>query len=1293
MRKAFFLFLLIFAIAQLGFSTPYSLTSLPWDDYEWKKANPYILYPGSTEIFDGNTMHQSLQSLNLSNPIYDGITDSAIKTNMLSARSSYQKTLEQKDRCNSYMTINLVSYGYFSLVSGNLLIDLFSAFNSKNSKDIIFVSGVKGSEYLSLIYQNTDCMAYSSNWKSIMTSATNSVLLSQSLNNQIDKNLNLSLQKLYFSGVCEEYYSGIERVACDEIERNIQSYNKLNKNLDIDLSAFNDDISKNKPVTSKFVPIMTSLWDKDGVIILGSDILNQSDSTLNSAISVLNFKKLELENESKKVDLAITDGEKQKLYLITEGLDFDGVIGSNTDTIAQKFSILKNKQKRAKDLQNNASIPISKKSYLKDSLNNIKIAKDIVSSNSEESILLLLDAQNVVENNKKITEKEFADLEESYQSKTPSVDIAKKFSAISKLLNQTKPEDPYGTQFTDYAEARSQIKVLKEQINGYDPVTQKQADLLFLDVEKLIKNAKSDGLDTISEDLKFNLIKDSRSKTLSLEVLGDIRSSILKKAANTYSDLQSQSDRLHFLVDGVADLYYYQSKLLDAENGLFKNGNLIVDGTSIGRLSGLKNTYDRLELDLSKYKSITLSAKLVPTIIFYTNGILLDESVPYSLAVNIDNPFGLDAENVKVSVTIPQGLMFTKSDIKQGSENIIDITLNKNQLELNLKNISKYSNYQVVFDKSAILARSLSTKKFVYGTGAGGAILDKNTTIMLDTDGSLILNSSSTYIVDGNEYLGEVLSAGSHVLTSQIKLFNAYNLSYENYQTSRLGLNQVVSYDEVIKSDVDLDKVPVFISDKNDQKISRVNVLAITSHKTLNKGILSNGIYKTEVYEIKKLTNATLKISYILENVSDYINEKIILLKGVTNNSQILSLVNAAQSDLQNNDTSNAVINIQKAQNELDRLNSILVQKQSEYDSLREAVDAQYIRVSAALSNLDQKSEFYSSFLKRKNELSKTLSNSDELKQNQIEKAISTLKEVDNSWEKTTTNLASKKIFLDYNSIKSKILAHGFESDLIEEFNSFEIALGDFGSSNNLDSFVTLANSFAQVSKVGSNYESNYTNGLIEGSTTINILKNQLKNDLNLYILEYKNAKGSSYEKLFPVDPSSFDKIIKDAELIISKKGSLKELSSKNSELQLSALKIKSSLTDLKKISEDQVSSLKTLFAAKKDSVDSSQAVKIQKNIDRASAFIDTKQYVDALKLSQNTLLDLTKTNPKDQTQLIILSALTVIVLGAIAFYIIKQKKGEDKGNSKVFRKLEKVEEVADNNSPSTSQSSDEKYL
>lgn len=1301
MYKAFFLFLLIFAIAQLGFCvySQYSLSSLPWNDYQWKKENPYIVVYGSEEIYDSNNLQQSLASLDLSNSFYDSINYSTVKDNILSARGAYQNTLKQRDLCDNQITSKAAFYSIvISAFSNNVypadfLFDYFTVFKLRNG----IANSSSGAQFITILFRDKDCTSYADNWKLVMNSATGSILTSQEINNQLGKSINFSLDKLYFSGVCENDYAGPERTACDDIELNLKDYNKVNSNIEKSLMLFNTNISKNQPDTSTYFSIMSFFWSKEktvfslpsisipgqgnffsqavriGAVPLGSGIINESDSTIYSALSNLATKKSELQKKSDEVDNQTKFLSTQNLDLIKESNDFNGIIGSDTSTIAQRFSSLSKKQQSARDLVDNASIPPSKKDYLKDSLNNINSAKKLVISNQQESVLILQDTQTLVDNKKQITTKEFADLKSIYDSKNPSSDIKNEFEKIQSIVvdNNKIKSETYGMQFQDYSSVLLKISSLKSKIQGYNPATEKQADFQFEELKKLLENAKKDKLDTASADLQLSLIEDSKSKTQYLQNMKDIKSGLINRATTLYSNLQSQSEALHFQVDDVPELSSFKVDLLKYEQDLFKDGYLLIDDTTIGKLSGLKKNYADLELELSKYKSLTMASKLVPSTTFYVNGLVIDQAVPYSFAVNINNPYGIEAENVKIFVPTDLNLMFTKSDIRSGRENVLDVTYNKNNLELTLKNVSKYSIYQVVFDKTAVLARSDSSKKFVYADGSGEATIDLNYTILMDINASLVLNKSSIYYVDGSEYSGGVLSAGSHTLSSESKMFNAYQTSYENYQTNRLGLNQIISYDQVISSDIDIDRVPIFISDKNNGKISRLSVIAVTGHKILTTGMLGNGAYKTEIYEIKKFTNATLRINYVIENVTDYINEKIAILQTSTNNSQILSLVNAAQKDLQNNDTSKAVIDVEKAQNELDKISLITIQKQAEYNSLKEIVDKKYSDINLAISKLDQNSEFYPLMLKRKNDISSVLSLSEELKQNQIDKAISGLKQFDDSWEKTTIDSAGKKIFLDYNALKSSLLSHGFQTSSINEFYLLENSLKDFENSNDINSFVSLANAFAKVSLISSDYELNYSKSLDEVSGNLSILKNQLKAELASYILEYKNAKGSNYEQMFPFDPAYIDKLIKDSENIISKKGSLIELYNNNQELQSDTSKIKSTLAELRTSSENQVSALKTLFAAKKDSIDSAKAAKIQKNIDSASSFIANKQYVDALKLSQNTLLDLNNTNPKDQFQLILISALTVIILGGIAFYIMKQKKGEE---GKVFKKLENVE-------------------
>ena len=1276
-----FFFLIVLSLISNSIN---SQINTPWVYSDWKDTNPYIENIGESYYYHPPSLENVITELRFANV-------SSMNLDKI-CKEKIDKAIESRDLAESEKMECIDAQLYIQYMIGETSsYDLDSVNQICLKPQLTDLSPVSfGFRYLlcakSMISQMieaesdlTHCEKYGEHWENTMTNSMQALEYSVDKVNSNYSSLQKKFSELNRSGICDSDYteaghsdclyvkSGISSIESKSIEGSYGGYNILENQLqDLQLQ-----VQKSRPDTMNYSLMMGLIWEENGVL----DTIDMLDKKADTAL-------IDAENEFVtytytadvgRTNVATLNGKLsgQNLEKIESALSISGSVGSSsTGTIADRYVQLSGDIKEADNLYDGATQARNintMRGYLKTAINSMKQADSKYASLEISLPILHQDAINVVNEQKKEAASLLAEAKTLESLNATSSYVRGKINLSATYFEQAEKNEYLGFKFELYAlsakEARTAIS--KNQNQSFDQAAEivaKKKELL-----DLIGKAESDKINVFSQKESLNSLNSADYAWVEAKLL-ELEAEIVTAAYLEYGyldDMRADLISQIKLVGGDADDLL--SDMQKEEVGLIGKDGKIDYRKAIGSLDRLSNKYYEIQSTLdSDIDEIVKNSLMVESEVF-VDSVELDKQSSITIDLIIINTEKYSSTNVPADVKLPMSVDLMFSDITSGSDLVGSIVSNGNTAKLYLKKVDPHARQRIVFETNDTIAHTTKVKRTAVGLGDGSALVEEEISFTLDSDINAlsIPTKYENALIDGKT--PGALIKGKHVLTARYVELDAYNQSIANIKSSSIGLNSQVEYDVEIIPKIDLDSIMFFVDPG--AKISNLNVFTLSGESVGSKKKITENRYSFVVSDLTAGNKASVRVSYILENASSYVQSQIILFNDANLSDAVGSLVDEAKAAMDKGDTNGALAKIKEAQALQKKEASDLVKTNKKIEDIKQEINAELDEIETAL---DQGKTLNSSFM------SKLSARSDELERRLSESASKTpndallyLESVDLNWKGKEITALRKDMFKEYNDLKERLINAG-NTSTPNEFLAVESALNKLEVSGRLEYVVDLIEEMDKAKKLVESSESATVEKLSKLKSGFSILKSSLTDSLIQYITLSDEAKSTEFSSMFKYTESAVNKKITDIEKMFGA-DEPEYIESKIDSLNKTSENIDDTISLLKSQSANKIDLIEKLFDESKDSFSAEEKDSIEKKIASMKRLDGAGEYVNSLRAGNAILEDLDQEKDADNS-LLLLGVTSLAILGVVAAYMFKQKKKKP-GPKKEQRRLKKAED------------------
>ncbi|MEM3422803.1 MAG: hypothetical protein QXF35_04415 [Candidatus Bilamarchaeaceae archaeon] len=1125
-------------------------------------------------------------------------------------------------------------------------------------------------EGLSRTIEEIDCptsiLYYDSlekNWKKAMEEAMDALENSQEEVIKSEQKAREQYEIIKFAGLCREEYNYPGKQECKKLENAFQiidneqkeeQYGKINI-MKADILKLNSDLVKNASTTT-YPKIMKNIWDKNGIISTFNELKKTANDAKDKADDY--YAKLEDDANQEKflVDNAYKKLEKQKLDLITESVTFESIDNIKSGKISERWESLADSKKEADTYYENAKKIHSSKvqDYLLIGIRDMKKANEsyhLINNNSE---ILLQDAQNIVDEKRVSAKATIENVKTQMKNLGYSeTAIEKQLSNATEALKNGDKETVLGLKYKKYVEAITIALVSAPTKSAdYDEEYKKK----IAELEKLIENAKKDGIYVDDLKIEIDVIKNNRPAN-EMELLQEIKDELENRIKSRFYDLEKKRKELEekLKAAGASDLL---DEMKNSERGIVKEDGSIDWLSAVGKLNELNKKYDEINEDLEsniekKNAAITNQLIIEPSLIMPP--VNIDEPTEITYTVSIYNPQKYGGKNIKISIQLEGEFKFYYSDIVSGSEDVLNIQTNGKTLYIILKSIEPFDRKTITFKKKIVLATTKSTEMKAKGLGYEKAAVKETRVIMLSLDNAQIkLPQIEGVTIDNGDPLRK-LNSGVHTIKTEYIMNNAYKEERTDAEIATKDSKATVSYRVMITPLIDLEEVPLNI----DSGIASSVSINCGVHKCVKQ---QNGYgYTIFLQDLKKGIDATILVSYTISNISEYVLFEIYKYKN-SKEQEIVNLANEAENLLKNGKEDAAlakVEEIKKKNLELEKNKAKLLKEYYELSrkTKREIEDLQKALEKAQTGNLENHSQTIK-FRTRKEFLLSILNETtidDNASLEEIQKAVDKLKAIDENWLSKEINSIAKEAQKKYESYKREMTGISEAQTLLKKTEEdINVLLATQKAEDGIAVLIDLL----ELDNLHSSSKLAKEKTLEELSKNFNELKDAAQPLLLKYETEYKDSLKSDLEKLFNTKPEKVKNTITAIEKYI-KNGDIENANSSINDVLIPAIKdMNSTLEMLSSSAYRKIKEAENDIENKKNELSVEQLNGLTKKLNELKEMYNKKNYIKTI-VGANILIDeINKTKGNANTMWYILAA-SLILIGVLAFYMLQKNKNK----------------------------------
>jgi hypothetical protein len=1127
------------------------------------------------------------------------------------------------------------------------------------------------------------CSQYGKNWEKTMTHSMDALASSMDKVEKSYLEADLSYSKANHSGLCDPNYSGSGHSDCVSVGSGLNlikggsvegTYGKYNL-VKEDLEHLQKEVYNSRPNTGYYSMMMNGIWEENGVLDMFAGLKLKADKAFSDAEGEYNVTEYNADTKKSKVDKLFAELKSEKPNEIKTGEKIEGTIGEIPGgTISERFENIEMKKLNASLYFQDAASAKRKTGmhgYLTKALIKVKAADELYGDLEIEIQTLDNHAQDVVDQ-LRIDAKNKIDEAQQLVGSTPTSEIVRgHLDDANKNFKEGEEAKALGDKYKKYAEALKEAQsalTLHEQ-QPLDEAAQIKA--LRAELEQMIKDANKDGLNTFNQKATLDSIEDVNEYWVKEEII-KAQEEIIASARLEYGFLEDKRAELLKrikLVGGEADDLIIEMQ--KEEMGFVDSSGKIDYRNGLGKLKALADKYSWVEEELEEVVDEIVSHSLMAEAEVFVDSVELDTPANITIDILIINTDEYESENVDLEVDLPISVDLMYSDIVQGKEQVSSVVMNGNKATLYLKEVKPFARKRIVFQTTETIAHTTKVKRSAKGLGDESAAVSEEIDFKLGSAvNSLEIPPSFENVRIDGYFPGRILSKGAHKLSARYNVEDAYNESIENVKATQIGLNSQVEYALVLKPRIDLDEVMFFVDPG--AKITNLNVFTLSGESVGKKKKITQDRYSFVVSDLTAGSVASIRVSYILENSSNYIAQELALFNNTNMSQQVRTLVNQAQAAFSVGDSSTALIKIKEAKAQMKKESTETAKARKKVDSITVELKAELDEINAALSQgTSLNSSFLAKLSARADELGRRLK---ETAGKSPADALLDLEEVDTNWKKKEVTSFRKDIFKKYNDLKLRFADSG-NTSTPDEFLDVEADLNKLEVSGRLEYVIDLLEDFAEAERLVGSAESaaKVERALIK--TRFDSLKDSILDSLSDYEVQSKAAKGTEFISLFKWTEKEVEKKISDIEKIIDI-GEPKVLDRKLKNLERTGRDVGDTLSLLKDQSENKLSLIQKLYNSSKEQIDEENQEALSKKIESMKRLVAAGEYVNSLRAGNLILEDIKKAKGGESNNLLLLGVTALAILGVIAAYLFKGKGGIKKEEKKELKKLEKVEEI-----------------
>ena len=1068
-------------------------------------------------------------------------------------------------------------------------------------------------------------------------------------------------EKLQHTGICDDDYVWPPKEACDELSSAVLTmdsgalegtYGKANIMYNYTY-ALNDGMKENVPNTTLYYPMMELVWAEDGIIATYSGIIEEGEAAKEDAEGIYGQYKREADTAKDYAEERYGEIESNKLDKIDVPVALAVVDESRIGTIEERYEAVSEEKRNADRAYDNAEDTFTNtwlEGYLKYATINMSYAKESYESLEDKMDLLLEDAEQVVDDAKEEAEQKIDDAKLRYSSMGTSGQA--RLEEAEGYLEKGDSASAFGDKYGYYLEAAASAAAAMGEKSS---VEEADIQLKISEINDLLGRAEDDGINIASEEAELKMLEKNEDLPDISYRLDSLKSRIIGKAETVFGGLELQREELlrKLRTAGASDLI---DEMRDAENGIVVGGRIDYEN-GLGKLSWLESQYEsieeQLEEDLEAMNDLVANSMVTDTSLIIGK-VKIDKPTNLSLNILFMNTDAYEGEDVEVTVQVPGKFQFDYFDISDGADEVSGLTIQSTKLKITLKSVEAYETKSVTFEKSQILARTLSEEQSAVGLGDGSASIEKSTVFDLDVEDVYIdvpENSATDVTIDG---LGvdRPLSKGVHTLERSY-ILDAYNEGRSEAVVSSTGLETTVSYVITITPYIALDSVPVVVDVGESEQLTDVSISCVE----YDYDVAGTRI---DIFNLAADSPATVQVEYSISDLDSYVADELDRLSGMTEPG-IVSLVGDAQAFYSAGDYEAAlekIEEIRKKSAELDKDKSKLVRKYSELvrDINRELDDLDAAIGKAGELNVSS-STLMDKFISRRTELSAVLASMENISStsscSDLQNAVDELEKIDGNWLKKQITSYKKDATKQLNDYRNDFVGFG-DSDANELLETLEHDINVLAATEKAGSAVVVMADLEALESMLDGLEGEQRIRTEELRLDFELLKEKTESILSSYSSESKSAKGTSFADMFSVSESSVTKLISDIEKSIGVR-SFDYIENKMKELEKKKDAMEDVLEELRSQAEGKLRSIKSVYSENSQSLSEDDRSFISGEILEMEELISAGRYANAMARGDSIIESINSSQEGDNFLFLLLASL--LVLAMIIIYMIRQQK------------------------------------
>ncbi len=1279
---------LVFLILSLAASAFGTYIAHPWEQYAWKEANPLLEQVSGTWVCNGPyEMERTLDSLHLENmsPYELGPDEAGLLASAVDARANAtvlaQECLDEIKYAQKTALAKEMDTAAQNILPYALATGLLGPLGVAGSVGHVIISVLGNDQRHAMAYIGY-CGGYESAWETTMSDSVDALASSMDRVEENQSAARAAYETASFAGLCDADYTGAGHVACLEAragfdfidsgstEGTYGQYNAVNAGLE----RIRENASQSVPGMAGYAGTMNLIWKNRGALDVLDGLHANAAKAKYDAEDSYNQARDDAVGKRDAANAALAEFEQEKYQLIAGAETISNEIGgAPSGTVAERFAEKKKDRAGADALYGAATADkadASRQGYLKGAVGNMAAADTSYGSLQASLPLLEASADNVVSAKQAEAGDAIAGTESLVGSVPATASVRNKLAEagyyFSAGQNATLSGDKY-RNFAASAAAAREAKTLQTTKSLNESVS---LQALKLELRQMIAAAKTDGIPTVFQEELLGQIQDADYGWATDEVR-KAEDGLAAAAELQYGYLGQERPGLLErigLVGGDAD--DLRVDMANAERG-FVDANGNVDyRKGLGRLKSLANTYSKMEKELDGYatqiagKSISVDSEV------FIDSVPLDRPSKITVDMLVVNANGYGAQNVPVDVKLPMPVQLMYSGIVEGADLVGSVAMTgADRARVFLKKVEPYGKCMISFEESETLAHTTKSSKKALGLGDGSASVDDETDFTLDADvDSLTLPAGAENVkIDGIAPGGQ-LKKGSHALTSSYIAQDAYEESTVNLKSSPLGLNSQVDYDVVIMPKMDLDSVVVYVEPGTN--FSGLDVFTLSGESIGNQKKIADWRYSYEVRGLKQGKEASIRVSYILENASGYVAGELAALDGANYSATVKGELEGARAALDAGDANAALAKIKQAEADMKKEDIEKENAEKQAGELRSEIKAGLDEINATLADADgSNSSFVARLSARAVELTRRLADS-EGKTGQD--ALKELEAVDLKWKDNEVKAFRKSSFDSYNELRLRFAAAG-NTTTPEEFLAVEADLNNLDTSGRLCYALALAKDLEKAETAVAGQEASALAARAGLRSGFESLRDSVRSGIKAYAAEASAAKGTEYSAMFVFTGKDVESAITELDKLMAS-GEPELIQNKIDALDQTAQSIAGTMRLLSAQAGNRISLVENTYNETENSMGQQDRDAIEQQIQSMKKSAAAGQYIGSLVLGNKILGSIDAAKKTNNNSLLLLGVTAVAVLAVLCLYIVKQQEAGKPGGGKILKKLDKME-------------------